>query len=75
VALAPDILVNGVAPGLMEGTRMTDALDPHVERVRAGAVLKRAATKEDVAAQVVSFCQTDSITGQTLVIDAGRFFH
>jgi 3-oxoacyl-[acyl-carrier protein] reductase len=75
VALAPDILVNGVAPGLMEGTRMTDALDPaYVERVRAGAALKRAATKEDVAAQVVVFCQTDSITGQTLVIDAGRFY-
>jgi 3-oxoacyl-[acyl-carrier protein] reductase len=76
VALAPEILVNGVAPGLMEGTRMTDALDPgYVERVRAGAALNRAATKEDVAAQVVAFCATDSITGQTLVIDAGRFYH
>lgn len=76
VALAPDILVNGVAPGLMEGTRMTDALDPaYVERVRAGAALKRAASRDDVAEQVVAFCRTDSITGQTLVIDAGRFYH
>jgi hypothetical protein len=24
---------------------------------------------------VVAFCQTDSITGQTLVVDAGRFLH
>jgi 3-oxoacyl-[acyl-carrier protein] reductase len=76
VALAPDIIVNGVAPGLMDGTRMTDALDPaYVDRVRAGAALKRAASKDDVAAQVVAFCQTDSITGQTLVVDAGRFYH
>ena len=76
VALAPEILVNGVAPGLLEGTRMTEALDPaYVERVRAGAALKRAASRDDVAAQVVAFCQTDSITGQTLVIDAGRFYH
>ena len=76
VALAPDVLVNCVAPGLMEGTRMTDALDPnYVERAKSGAALKRAASKDDVAAQVVALCQTDSITGQNLVIDAGRFYH
>jgi 3-oxoacyl-[acyl-carrier protein] reductase len=76
VALAPDILVNCVAPGLMEGTRMTDALDPaYVERAKSGSALKRAASKDDVAAQVVALCQTDSITGQNLVIDAGRFYH
>jgi 3-oxoacyl-[acyl-carrier protein] reductase len=76
VALAPSVLVNAVAPGLMDGTRMTDALDPaYVERVRAGAALQRAASKDDVAAQVLAFCRTDSITGQTLVIDAGRFYH
>lgn len=76
VALAPDVLVNCVAPGLMEGTRMTDALDPgYVERAKSGAALKRATSKDDVAAQVVALCQTDSITGQNLVIDAGRFYH
>jgi 3-oxoacyl-[acyl-carrier protein] reductase len=31
--------------------------------------------KGDIADQVVTFCRTDTITGQTLVIDAGRFFH
>ncbi len=25
--------------------------------------------------KMVAFCQTDSITGQTLVIDASRFYH
>jgi hypothetical protein len=30
----------------------------------------------DIAAeQVVTFCRTETTTGQTVVIDAGRFFH
>lgn len=76
VALAPDILVNCVAPGYLEDTRATANLDPvYQERSRNGALLKRAADKDDVAAQVVTLCATDSITGQTIVVDAGRFFH
>ena len=31
--------------------------------------------KDDIADQGVALCRTDSITGQTLVIDSGRFFH
>jgi 3-oxoacyl-[acyl-carrier protein] reductase len=46
-----------------------------MERAINSAVLKRAADKDDVAKQVVALCETDSITGQTLAIDAGRFFH
>ena len=76
VGLAPDILVNCIAPGYLEGTRATDNLNPaYRERARDAALLKRAADKDDVANQVVGLCQTDSITGQTLVIDAGRVFH
>ena len=76
VGLAPAILVNCVAPGYIEGTRATSNLDAaYRERARDAALLKRAADKDDIANQVVEFCRTDSITGQTLVIDAGRFFH
>jgi 3-oxoacyl-[acyl-carrier protein] reductase len=76
VALAPDILVNGVAPGLMEGTRMTERLTAeHVKRATANSLLGKAASKDDIAAQVVVMCQTDTMTGQTAVIDAGRVFH
>jgi len=68
--------VNGVAPGLMEGTRMTTRLRPEqVRNALAGAALKRAADRDDVADQVVTFARTDSTTGQTVVIDAGRFYH
>jgi 3-oxoacyl-[acyl-carrier protein] reductase len=76
VALAPEILVNGVAPGFMEGTRMSENLAPdYRERATQGALLQRATDKDDVAALVVECCRTDSITGQTLVVDAGRVFH
>ncbi len=76
VALAPDVIVNCVAPGLMEGTRMTSRLRPETAQgARERAVLKRAASVEDVADQVVTFCRTDSVTGQVVNIDAGVFFH
>lgn len=76
VALAPEVSVNCVAPGLMEGTRMTSRLRPEVAQgARQRAVLRRAATVEDVADQVLAFCRSDSVTGQVLNIDAGVFFH
>jgi 3-oxoacyl-[acyl-carrier protein] reductase len=76
VALAPEVQVNCIAPGYLEGTQMSDNLSPEFrEASKTGALLQRAAEKDDVADQVVAFCRTDSITGQTLVIDAGRHFH
>ena len=76
VALAPDILVNCIAPGHMEGTKMTANLLPeHREASRKAPVLERVPTKEDVADAVLTMVRTDSITGQTLVVDCGRTFH
>jgi len=76
VALAPDVLVNCVAPGLLEGTRATaNLLKSQVESYSSSALLKRAADKDDVADQVVTMCRTETMTGQTIVIDSGRLFH
>jgi NAD(P)-dependent dehydrogenase (short-subunit alcohol dehydrogenase family) len=76
VALAPHVLVNCVAPGLLEGTRATANLsNSQIERSASGALLKRAADKDDVADQVVTFCRADTTTGVTVAIDAGRAFH
>jgi len=76
VAMAPETLVNCVAPGLLEGTRATANLRPEqVERSAAGALLKKAADKDDCADMVVTMCRTETMTGQTVVIDAGRVFH
>lgn len=76
VALAPETLVNCVAPGLLEGTRATANLRAEqIERSAAGALLKQAADKDDCADMVVTMCRTGTMTGQTIVIDAGRYFH
>ena len=76
VALAPEVLVNCIAPGYMEDTKMSRNLSPaYLERAISGAALKRTTDKDDVSDQVVTFCQTKSTTGQTLAIDAGRHFH
>lgn len=76
VALAPDITVNCVAPGLIEGTRMAQRLPPAVvEGARQSVVLRRTSDMGDIARQVVTFCQADSVTGQVLVVDGGMHFH
>jgi 3-oxoacyl-[acyl-carrier protein] reductase len=76
VALAPETLVNCVAPGFLEGTRATANLRAeHIERSMSGSLLKKPANKDDCADMVVTMCRTDTMTGQTIVIDAGRVFH
>ena len=76
VALAPETLVNCVAPGLLEGTRATANLRPEfIERSAATSLLKKAADKGDCADMVVTMCRTETMTGQTVVIDSGRYFH
>ncbi len=76
VAMAPETLVNCVAPGLLEGTRATANLRAEqVERSASGSLLKKAADKDDCADMVVTMCRTETMTGQTVVIDSGRVFH
>ncbi len=76
VALAPEILVNGVAPGLIEGTQLTSRLsEAQVKRATQQSLLQKPADKDDIADQVVTMCRTDTMTGQTIVIDSGRVFH
>jgi 3-oxoacyl-[acyl-carrier protein] reductase len=76
VALAPETLVNCVAPGLLEGTRATANLPAEtVTRNAAASLLKKAADKDDCADMVVTMCRTETMTGQTVVIDSGRTFH
>ena len=76
VALAPETLVNCVAPGLLEGTRATANLRPEqIQNSAASSLLKKAADKDDCADMVVTMCRTETMTGQTMVIDSGRYFH
>jgi 3-oxoacyl-[acyl-carrier protein] reductase len=76
VAMAPETLVNCVAPGLLEGTRATSNLRrEQIELAASASLLKKAADKDDCADMVVAMCRTETMTGQTAVIDSGRFFH
>ena len=72
VALAPEVTVNCVAPGLVEGTRMAQRLpDEIVTWARGQAALRRTGDARDIAAQVVTFCRAESVTGQVVVVDGG----
>ncbi|MEO8483486.1 MAG: 3-oxoacyl-ACP reductase FabG [Acidobacteriota bacterium] len=72
--LAPHgVLVNAVAPGLIE-TEMLEGLKPAVrEKLLQGVALQRVGQPEEVA-RVVTFLASDAasyITGQTIAIDGG----
>jgi len=72
VAMAPDVTVNCIAPGLVEGTRMAQRLPEEIALwSRNVAVLGRTASLRDIADQTVAFCRAESVTGQVLVIDGG----
>jgi 3-oxoacyl-[acyl-carrier protein] reductase len=72
VALAPDVTVKCIAPGLMEGTRMAQRIPEEVvQQRRQQVVLGRVASLQDITEQVIAFCRPESITGQVLVIDGG----
>ena len=76
VALAPETLVNCVAPGLLDGTRATANLrSEQIHNSAASSLLKKPADKDDCADMVVTMCRTETMTGQTVVIDSGRIFH
>jgi 3-oxoacyl-[acyl-carrier protein] reductase len=76
LALAPQVLVNCVAPGLLEGTRATANLrEEQLTSAATLSLLKKPADKEDCAEMVVAMCRTETMTGQTVVIDSGRVFH
>ena len=71
-ALAPDVAVNCVAPGLVEGTRMALRLpDAVAAGARRQALLGKVGSAADIAEATVLLCRADTITGQTLVVDGG----
>mmetsp|Transcript_13004 Transcript_13004/g.32693 ORF Transcript_13004/g.32693 Transcript_13004/m.32693 type:complete len:252 (-) Transcript_13004:984-1739(-) len=72
VAMAPEVAINCVAPGLVEDTRMAKRLpDAVAAGARRQAVLGRVGQAEDIAAQVIVFVTATSITGQIMVVDGG----
>ena len=78
--LAGEVRVNCVAPGFT----MSDGVEEHPEVVEAlqeisvsSRTIKRDQVPEDVTGAVAFLCGPESsfITGQTMVIDGGQYFH
>ena len=77
---AADIRVNAVAPGFTLSDGVLD--NPHqLERLqeisRQARVLQRDQHPDDIVGAVIYFASQDSafVTGQTLVVDGGAYFH
>lgn len=71
VELAPDILVNAIAPGAItepEDGLSQSALEAMLQRIP----LRRFGQPEDIAKAVVFLASANYITGHTLVVDGGR---
>ena len=76
LALGPDIRVNAIAPGWMEGEWMErmlgDNYDKLMDRRAKMTPLKRCVTAEDVAETALSLIQGNRfVTGEIVVIDGG----
>jgi NAD(P)-dependent dehydrogenase (short-subunit alcohol dehydrogenase family) len=68
-ALAPQVRVCGVAPGLTLGSDDID--DAALARLKASTPLQQGVAPEDVARSVRFMLENPSITGSTLLVDAG----
>lgn len=74
--LAPDIRVNAVAPGWMEGDWMKrmlkDKYDELMDKRAKATPLKRVVSADDVAETMLSLVQSNRfVTGEVIVIDGG----
>jgi NAD(P)-dependent dehydrogenase (short-subunit alcohol dehydrogenase family) len=70
IALAPDVRVNAVAPGLVE-TPMTANWPDMLETWNTRAPMRRPAKPEDVADLVAALVANDYVTGEIIVADGG----
>ncbi len=68
-ALAPQVRVCGVAPGLTLGSEMIDAT--RLAALQAATPLQRGVAPEDVARTVRFLLENPSVTGSTVLVDAG----
>jgi 3-oxoacyl-[acyl-carrier protein] reductase len=76
-SLGPEIRVNAVAPGFIDGDWLRNGLGGEYEAVLAAArqkaVLRKVCRPENVAEVILSLVTgADLVTGQTLVVDGGQ---
>ncbi len=71
--LAPDVLVNAVAPGLIETRMAAPTIAERGEAYKSEIPLKRFGQPAEVASVIRFLCSRDSsyVTGQTITVDGG----
>jgi hypothetical protein len=70
VQYAPDITVNGIAPGLILPPPGKD--DSYIEHLAKTVPLKRRGDPGDIAEAAVYLLKSDFVTGQVIYVDGGR---
>lgn len=68
--LAPDVRVNGVAPGTV--LLPDDFSEKDAAHLTETTPLKREGTPDDVASAMLFLLDADYITGETIIVDGGR---
>jgi NAD(P)-dependent dehydrogenase (short-subunit alcohol dehydrogenase family) len=76
VALAPEVRVNSVSPGLVSTRWLrqfdAEAADSQATSITATTPLSAVATADHVAQAVMAFVENDMLTGQDVVVDGGK---
>ena len=76
IALAPDVRVNSVSPGLVSTRWLrqfdSEAADSQETSITATTPLHAVATPDHVAQAVMAFVENDMLTGQDIVVDGGK---
>jgi 3-oxoacyl-[acyl-carrier protein] reductase len=71
VALAPEISVNAVAPGLLLTRWHENTPAEQIAKIKDSAALRREVKLEECAAMYIALLKNDNVTGQTITVDSG----
>jgi len=74
--LAPDVRVNGIAPGpILWPEAEAELTEAARQQVLDKTLLRRTGSPEDIAQAVLYLAQAGYVTGQVLAVDGGRSLH
>jgi len=72
VALAPEICVNAVAPGVILTRWVAGFSEDRLKKMQELPIMKKATDVKDCAAMYIALLKNNNITGQTICVDAGQ---
>ncbi|MCL1994559.1 MAG: SDR family oxidoreductase [Spirochaetes bacterium] len=72
LALAPEIKVNAVAPGLMMTRWVSGFSAEHIQAAKQKTLLNKTVGVEECASMFLSIARNDSMTGEIIKVDCGQ---